>query len=137
MKDYYVILGVRRNDGTETIKQAYRKLAKQFHPDLNQGNPSAEARFKEIGEAWETLGDAEKRKKYDYVFLKTQQSKEAPTGAKTKHSPQDGSIDYENLMRGFDKYFGKENITKKSEVKNKGNPLDASALFEQFMGFKK
>ncbi|MDR2022911.1 MAG: DnaJ domain-containing protein [Hungatella sp.] len=137
MKDYYVILGVRRNDGTEIIKQAYRKLAKQFHPDLNPGNPSAEARFKEIGEAWETLGDEEKRNKYDSLLLKTQQKKEAPAGAETNRSSHAGSIDYENLMKGFQNYFSKENITKKADTKNKGNPLDASALFEQFMGLKK
>ncbi|RFZ79599.1 hypothetical protein DS742_07440 [Lacrimispora amygdalina] len=137
MKDYYAVLGVRRNDGTETIKQAYRKLAKRFHPDLNQGNSSAEARFKEIGEAWETLGDVEKRKKYDSVLFKTQQTKEAPAGVKTKRSTQNKKIDYENLLRGFNDYFRKENITEKENVNNKGNPLDATALFEQFMGLKK
>lgn len=55
MKDYYKILGVDRNSDLETIKKAYRKLAKKYHPDLNKDNPSAEEKFKEINEAFEFL----------------------------------------------------------------------------------
>ena len=51
MKDYYQILGVNKNSTGEEIKKSYRKLALQFHPDKNQGNPEAESRFKEIAEA--------------------------------------------------------------------------------------
>lgn len=64
-KDYYTILGVKRNASEEEIKRAYRKLARQYHPDVNPGNKSAEAKFKEINEAYEVLSDKEKRKKYD------------------------------------------------------------------------
>jgi molecular chaperone DnaJ len=64
-KDYYAILGVSKNATEKDIKQAYRKLARQYHPDVNPGNKSAEARFKEINEAHEVLSDPEKRKKYD------------------------------------------------------------------------
>jgi molecular chaperone DnaJ len=64
-KDYYRILGVNRNASEKEIKQAYRRLARKHHPDLNPGDKSAEARFKEINAAYEVLSNAEKRKKYD------------------------------------------------------------------------
>jgi len=64
-KDYYSILGVSRNATEREIKQAYRRLARQYHPDINPGNKSAEAKFKQINEAYEVLSDTEKRQKYD------------------------------------------------------------------------
>lgn len=64
-KDYYNTLGVSRGATEKEIKQAYRKLARQHHPDVNPGNKSAEAKFKEVNEAYEVLSDKEKRQKYD------------------------------------------------------------------------
>ncbi len=64
-KDYYEILGVSRDASEKEIKQAYRRLARKYHPDLNPGDKSAEAKFKEINQAYEVLSDPEKRKKYD------------------------------------------------------------------------
>jgi molecular chaperone DnaJ len=64
-KDYYKVLGVPKDADADTIKKAYRKLAKQFHPDANDADAKAEARFKEVGEAYEVLGDDAKRKEYD------------------------------------------------------------------------
>ena len=64
-KDYYQILGVSRNASEKEIKQAYRRLARKHHPDLNPGDKSAEAKFKEINAAYEVLSNPEKRKKYD------------------------------------------------------------------------
>lgn len=64
-KDYYQILGVSRDADEKAIKKAFRKLARQYHPDVNPDDPSAEARFKDIAEAYEVLGDPEKRSHYD------------------------------------------------------------------------
>ncbi len=64
-RDYYRVLGVAKDATAKDIKAAYRKLARKHHPDVNPGNKSAEARFKEINEAYEVLGDPEKRKRYD------------------------------------------------------------------------
>jgi molecular chaperone DnaJ len=64
-KDYYDVLGVRRDADDEEIKRAYRKLAMQYHPDRNVGDPEAEERFKEASEAYEVLRDPEKRRRYD------------------------------------------------------------------------
>ena len=64
-KDYYNILGVKRDASEKEIKQAYRKLARKYHPDVNAGDKSAEAKFKQINEAYEVLSDKEKRRKYD------------------------------------------------------------------------
>jgi len=64
-RDYYEVLGVDRNASDADIKKAYRKLAKQYHPDLNPGDKTAEAKFKEINEAYEVLSDSQKRSRYD------------------------------------------------------------------------
>src|SRR5215469_5818070 len=64
-RDYYKTLGVERKASDAEIKSAYRKLARKFHPDVNPNNKQAEARFKEINEAYQVIGDPEKRKKYD------------------------------------------------------------------------
>jgi DnaJ-class molecular chaperone len=65
MKDLYKVLGVSKSASQDEIKKAYRKLAKQYHPDLNPGNKEAEQTFKDISQAYDILADAEKRKKYD------------------------------------------------------------------------
>lgn len=64
-RDYYEVLGVDKNASDDEIKKAYRKKAKQYHPDLNPNNPEAEAKFKEANEAYEVLSDAQKKARYD------------------------------------------------------------------------
>jgi len=66
-KDYYSVLGVAPGASEKELSRAYKKLAKQHHPDANAGNPEAEERFKEVNAAYDVLGDAEKRKEYDEV----------------------------------------------------------------------
>jgi len=75
-KNYYDILGIKRDATDKDIKQAYRKLARMHHPDVNPGNKSAEARFKEINLAYEVLSDPEKRKKYDQYGENWQQAEQ-------------------------------------------------------------
>ncbi|HHY46890.1 MAG TPA: molecular chaperone DnaJ [Firmicutes bacterium] len=102
-KDYYEILGVSRDASQEDIKKAYRKLARQYHPDMNPNDPKAEARFKEINEAYEVLGDPEKRAKYD------QFGQAGPEGGFDFGRGGFGGFDpFGNISDIFDMFFGGE-----------------------------
>src|SRR5215211_1209685 len=82
-RDYYDVLGVPRSASEKDIRQAYRKLARQYHPDLNPNDKQAETKFKEIGQAYEVLSDADKRKQYDrwgHDFEKIEQARKAGAG---------------------------------------------------------
>jgi curved DNA-binding protein len=72
-KDYYAALGVSPDADDQVIKQAYRKLARQYHPDVNPGDQAAEERFKEVNEAYQALSDPERRRKYDELRQNYQQ----------------------------------------------------------------
>lgn len=93
-RDYYDVLGVPRTSTEKEVRQAYRKLARQFHPDLNPKNKTAETKFKEIGQAYEVLSDTEKRKSYDrwgHDFEKYEQARKAGAGAGPGPSSAGGS----------------------------------------------
>ncbi len=64
-RDYYEVLGISKDCTMTEIKQSYRKLARQYHPDVNNGHPEAEEKFKEISEAYAVLSNEEKRRQYD------------------------------------------------------------------------
>jgi DnaJ homolog subfamily B member 11 len=64
-RDFYSILKVKKNASTNEIKKAYRKLAKELHPDKNQNDPDSSTKFQDLGAAYEVLSDADKRKLYD------------------------------------------------------------------------
>ena len=66
LKDYYTILGVKPTDDLKTIKTAYRRLARKYHPDVSK-EPDAEAKFKDLAEAWEVLKDDQRRAEYDQL----------------------------------------------------------------------
>src|SRR5262249_28303213 len=80
-KDYYATLGVGKGASDKEIKQAFRKLARKHHPDVNPGDKAAEAKFKEINEAYEVLGDPGKRKKYDELGANWRMDEQAGAGA--------------------------------------------------------
>lgn len=79
-KDYYAVLGVSKGASDADIKKAFRKLARKYHPDVNPGDKTAEAKFKEINEANEVLGDPEKRRKYDELGANWRDYEQAGAG---------------------------------------------------------
>lgn len=118
-KDYYKILGVSRTATEKEIKQAFRRLARRYHPDVNPGDKSSEARFKEINEAHEILSDTEKRRNYDQYGDQWQYAQHfdgaggpwqrQPAGGPTVDLGEQGGEDlFEQLFRGFGREgFGK------------------------------
>ncbi len=86
-KDYYAILGVPPDADEQTIKKAYRKLARQYHPDVNPGDRQVEERFKEINEAYERSDDPERRRKYDHLRDQYQRWQQRGGGGEFDWSP--------------------------------------------------
>jgi len=106
-KDYYKTLGVSKNASAEEVKKAYRKLARQHHPDVNK-KPEAEKRFKEINEANEVLSDPEKRKRYDTVgpeWERFQQGGQRPGGFQWVYTGQPGADPFNGEAGGFSDFF--------------------------------
>lgn len=142
--DYYQILGLTKTADMETIKKAYRRLAKECHPDAYPGDQKAEERFKQITEAYAVLSDVEKRKEYDRERADADRKRKAASGTKTSKQP----FGPEDFGGGFADFFSFMNAqpkgsqdsqeqkaeTKKQETKR--NPIDTSGLFEWYMGFK-
>lgn len=102
-KDYYKILGVEKTATTEQIKKAYRKLARQYHPDVNPNDATAEQKFKEVNEANEVLSDTEKRKKYDQFGADYQRYEQAGAGGAGRGP---GGFDWSQYAQGGQGGFG-------------------------------
>lgn len=145
MNEYYRTLGVQPDASQDDLKKAYRSLAKKYHPDLHPGDHEAEARFKEINEAYEVLSDPDKRKEYDtkqQTTRQTTQHRQASNKAKSAtRTPKGGPVDFSQMQGRFASFFGFDPATGQvlNEEKVSGqkkNPLDTTDMFEQFMGFK-
>lgn len=147
MKDYYAILGVSNTAEAGEIKAAYRKLAKKYHPDLNQGDKQAEERFKDVNEAYAALGDEGARAKYD-LGRRSEKAKAAAQRQPPKsasRAPVNPNFDISNMAQGFESFFGFNpetgDITNESKLnrnaRQEQNPLDMSKLFDSYFGFKK
>src|SRR5437867_13138313 len=114
-KDYYQILGVAPDADEKTIKQTYRKLARQHHPDVNPGNKEAEQKFKEINEAYQVLSDKEQRKKYDQLradYQRYQQSGGRPQDYNFNNwaaQPDEGVRVHYGSVEDLEDLFGEEN----------------------------
>jgi DnaJ-class molecular chaperone len=93
-KDYYSTLGVAKTATEKEIKQAFRKLARKHHPDVNPGDKSAETRFKDLNEAYEVLGDPDKRRKYDELGANWRMYEQAGAGAPGSGGPGDWNVHF-------------------------------------------
>ncbi len=97
-RDYYALLGVNKNASADDIKKAYRRLARKYHPDLNPGDKTAEAKFKEITEANEVLSDVEKRNQYDrfgQYWKQSEQPRSTPRSTPNP-APSQNASDFKN-----------------------------------------
>src|SRR4051812_33841670 len=117
-RDYYETLGVPKTATDDDIKKAFRKLARKYHPDVNKDKATAEEKFKQLNEAYEVLGDSEKRKKYDELGENWNQpgggfqpppgwgGGRQPGGGFRRHSPGDGGgVEFEFGGTGFSDFF--------------------------------
>lgn len=134
--NYYNILGLNSDATEDEIKKAYRKLAKQYHPDLNPNNQQAAEKFLKIQQAYEALTDPNVKSKSQ------EQEKTAPKAKQAQTQAKGQAFDFAGVNKSFENFFGFDPETgkvvneEKLNKNQKKNPLDTSDIFAQFMGFK-
>ncbi len=136
--NYYEILEVEKNASFNEIKSKYRKLAMKYHPDKNPNNPKAEEKFKRIGEAYEVIGNKEKRSEYDKKILEKENGNfEKKVKAKKENYSKDFSFNPMNLKNMFNKTFDVSNMRKESAEEMKNYKENIQNSFENFFYVKK
>lgn len=115
IKDYYNILGLNQSATEDDIKKAYRKLAMQYHPDKNPGNTEAESKFKEIAEAYEILGDKEKKARYDSNKYSSNQHQYGDWGGFNYSDVMD-DLKGTGFAEAFDKYFSNRGNVRGADI---------------------
>ncbi|WP_145409979.1 J domain-containing protein [Paenibacillus xylanexedens] len=150
MSDFYAVLGVSRDASPEQIKKSYRQLAKKYHPDVNGGDAQAEARFKQVHEAYSTLGNPELKAAYDQQPRSGGSGSSKGTGsnhatrenhAASGGNPVTGWSDPSRMHEQFEQFFGIR--PKGKESPNSGNKadshkgMDMSAMFDRYFGVRK
>jgi len=121
-KDYYATLGVAKGADEKSIKQAYRKLARKLHPDVNPGDSSAEEKFKNVSEAYEVLSDSKKRQKYDQF------------GMQWKHAPDDA--DFSHFAQGYPGGGQRVNVDMGGDFSDFFNMLFGEDILRGATGFR-
>lgn len=137
MKDYYRILGVSDQAGEKEIKAAYRKLAKQLHPDVVKDDPDKKERMYEIQEAYECLGDEESRKEYDQARLKARSGERNQRNNQREQKNGQPAPDMSQFERFFGFQPGKGMETyqdKKSAARKPDGPIRPEEMFAAFFG---
>ena len=131
-KDYYSTLGVAKTASQKDIKQAFRRLARRHHPDVNPNNRSAEAKFKEINEAYEVLGDPTKRKKYDELGANWRMYEQTgAAGSRFRGAERGGAW---NVHSGGGPGTGSRSMTEEEMRELLGNTDPFSDFFHTFFG---
>lgn len=137
-KDYYQILGVSKSASEAEVKRVFRKLARKYHPDMNPGDKAAEAKFKEINEAYEVLSDPEKRRKYDQFGQYWHQAGSAQAGGFDFDFGQYGSFDdfINELLGRFSGGFG-TGSTREQRYSYRSSASSSPGFdgFQDFSGF--
>jgi curved DNA-binding protein len=148
-RDYYALLGVNKNASADDIKKAYRRLARKYHPDLNPGDQTAEAKFKEITEANEVLSDVEKRSQYDrfgQYWKQSEQPKPNTNTRSTRNTSPNGnppgdfnSVDfgqYNNFDDFVNELLGRFNNSSTANPNPSPNPTPPKATTQKAPGAK-
>ncbi len=104
--NYYQTLGIKREASDKEVKQAFRRLARKYHPDVNPGDKAAEDKFKEVNEAYEVLSDPEKRRKYDQFGQNWKYADQFPPGGFQAHTGPTGATFNFSDLGGFGSIFG-------------------------------
>lgn len=119
LKDYYAIMGVKPTDDLKTIKTAYRRLARKYHPDVSK-EPDAEARFKEVAEAWEVLSDEQRRAEYDQMW----QHRNDPQFNRQFHHSDGQSFNAEDFDDIFSSIFGQHARQSRQRPATRGHDIE-------------